>query len=325
VDPARLRHPDDVLLGAYDGGIPASLEGVLELESAIGTVLPLIQIYTAWGDRPEQQFPRRLAQAIWDLGSMPVVTWEPWLTDFETRLHPSLPLRTERDKGGLAAVARGDYDFYLDRWAADAAAFARPLLLRFAHEMNDPYRYPWGPHNNELGDFHAAWQHVFERFRRAGARNVVWVWSPHVAYEGWEYYYPGDDFTQWVATGVLNYGTVAYWSKWWSFDEIFGSKYDRLASFGKPIMVAEMGSLAVGGDRAEWLRGALERLPQEYPAVRAVLFFHDAGDQTVTYQAVDWAFRTDSAAVQAVRKSIRAWAHPPAPAAGGAGGGQDRH
>jgi hypothetical protein len=306
-DAARLRDPATILLGAYDGAMPRTLDGVLSLEQAIGTTLPLIQLYAAWGDKPEQKFPRRQAQAVWELGSVPVITWEPWLTDFENRLHPHLPLRPERDRGGLATVARGDYDFYIDEWAREAAKWGRPLLLRVGHEMNDPYRYPWGPQNNGAEDFIAAWQRIVDRFRAAGATNVLWVWSPHVAYEGYEAYYPGEHYVDWVATGVLNYGTVAYWSRWWTFDEIFGRHYGALAGFGKPIMIAEFGSLVVGGHRDAWLREALTALPSRYPSVRALLFFHVEHDATVTYQALDWSFERDTAAVAAVREAIAGW------------------
>ncbi|MBI4418250.1 MAG: cellulase, partial [Ignavibacteriales bacterium] len=173
-----LRHPPQILLGAYDSGLPSSLDGVAKLESSLNTTFPLVHIYSAWGDRPEQQFPARVLNAIWNLGSIPVLTWEPWLTDFENVNHPHLPLRTERDRGGFGAITRGDYDFYIDAWASEAAAFKHPMFLRFAHEMNDPYRYPWGPHNNSVVDFLEAWRHVYQRFQQAGARNVLWVWSP---------------------------------------------------------------------------------------------------------------------------------------------------
>ena len=301
----RLRKPDVVLLGAYDSGIPRTLDGVLTLESRLGAPLPLVQVYSAWGDKPDQRFPVELLTAVVGLGSIPVVTWEPWLTDFESVRHPGIPLRDARDRHGLAQLARGDYDFYIDTWAAEAARFGHPFFVRFAHEMNDPYRYPWGPQNNTKEEYIAAWRHVVERFRRAGATNVVWVWSPHVAYEYWDLYYPGDAYVDWVATGVLNFGPIAQWSKWWTFAEIFGQKYERLASFAKPIMIAELGSLAVGGDREAWYRDAIESIPREYPAVRAVLFFHARDDQTVTYQKVDWTIVGDSALAAAVRQSLR--------------------
>lgn len=304
-DPERLRHPDRVLLGAYDGAAPHSLQGVVELEKAINAPLPLIQIYTAWGDRPDQQFPLRPANAVWNLGSVPVITWEPWLTDFQSQLHPHLPLREQRDKNGLAAIARGEYDFYIDRWAAEAAEFGHPLFVRFGHEMNDPYRYPWGPQNNKPDAYVAAWRHVVERFRAAGATNVLWVWSPHLAYEGFEWFYPGDDVVDWVATGALNYGTVARWSDWWSFHEIFGNRYEQIAQYGKPIMVAEFGTLAAGGDRAAWFREALADLRERYPLVRALLFFHVPADATVTYQMLDWSFAADSALARTVGEAVR--------------------
>ena len=249
-DANRLRRPDVVLLGAYDGAIPRTLDGVVALEEHIAAPLPIIQAYSAWGDRADQQFPLQLLTAVAGLGSIPLITWEPWLSDFESARHPGLPLRDARDRHGLAAVARGDYDFYIDAWAASAARFGKPIMIRFGHEMNDPYRYPWGPQNNTKEEFIVAWRRVVERFRAAGATNVLWVWSPHVAYDYWDLYYPGDAYVDWVATGVLNFGPIAQWSRWWTLAEIFGTKYERLASFGKPVMIAELGSLAVGGDRA---------------------------------------------------------------------------
>ncbi len=306
-DAARLRRPEVILLGAYDGGLPDALDGVVQLERSIGTTFPLVHFYSAWGDKPGERFPLRLVTAIWDMGSVPVVTWEPWLTDFENVHHQFLPLREARDRHGLASVARGDYDFYIDEWAAEAARFARPLFVRLAHEMNDPYRYPWGPQNNTKEEFIAAWQHVVGRFRRAGARNVMWVWSPHVAHQYWDLYYPGAAHVDWVATGALNFGSVAYWSQWWTFRELFGMKYERLASFNKPIMIAEFGALATGGDRSAWYRDALADLPRRYPAVKALCFFNATRDQTVTYQQVDWSITSDGALVRLVADGVKSW------------------
>lgn len=307
-DADLLRRPDSLLLGAFEGAVPNTLDGVGTLEQSLGVSLPLIQVYTAWGDKPEQRFPLRMVTAIWDYGSLPVITWEPWLTDFESSLHAQLPLRNARDRGGMAAVAGGLYDFYIDRWATDAAAYGRPLLVRLGHEMNDPYRYPWGPQNNTKEEFIAMWRHVVGRFRAAGATNVLWVWSPHVAYQYWELYYPGNEWVDWTATGVLNYGPIAQWSMWWTFDQIFSTKYQELARFGKPVMVAEFGSLAVGGDRSAWYREALTSLPARYPMVKGLLFFEVARDQTITYQAIDWTVAQDSATLEAIRGAALPWA-----------------
>jgi len=303
-----LLHPDTVLLGAYDSALPETLDGVVDLERVIGSTLPLVHVYIGWGDKPEAHFPLRLATAIWDMGSVPVITWEPWLTEFENTRHPKLPLRDARDRHGMAAVAHGDYDFYIDTWAADVARFGRPLFLRFGHEMNDAYRYPWGPQNNTSEEYIAAWRHVWERFRLAGARNAIWTWSPHVAYADWDTYYPGSGYVDWVATGALNYGALGQqWTQWWSFEDIFGSKYRRLASFGKPVMIAEFGSLAVGGNRVAWYRDALTAFPKRYPAVKALLFFHSKSDRTVTYQVLDWSVERDPALSRAIASAVKDW------------------
>ncbi|HUF69600.1 MAG TPA: glycosyl hydrolase [Longimicrobiales bacterium] len=306
-DGGLLHETPALLVGAYDDGMPSTLEGVIELERSTGMTFPLLHLYTAWGDRPDQQFPLRIVRAIRDLGSIPVITWEPWLNDFDSKLRSHLPLPDDRARPGLLDVARGDYDFYIDRWAAAAAGYGETLFVRFGHEMNDPYRYPWGPQDREPNEFIGAWRHVVERFRAAGASNVLWVWSPHIAYDGYWQYYPGNDFVDWIATGVLNYGTVAQWSQWWTFDEIFERHYTDLAGAGKPLMIAEFGTLSAGGQRDEWYRRALTNLPDRMPAVRALLFFHAAGDATVTYQSLDWTITGDTALVEVVRDALAQW------------------
>lgn len=299
-----LRSPSSLLLGAYDDDLPDSFAGFLELESSIETEVPIVQSYVAWGDASEHRFPRRLVEATHNLGSVPLITWEPWIETFENELHRELPLRGQRDKGGLRDIANGLYDFYITEWATSAAAVDGAVMVRFAHEMNDPYRYPWGPQNNEAQDFIDAWRHVVDIFKEVGADNVVWVWSPHVAYSGYEAYWPGDDYVGWVATGALNYGTVAYWSEWWSFDQIFGQHYEFLVGFDKPIMIAEFGSLAIGGDRAEWYREALEDFRDRFPEVHALVFFNVDDDQTVTRQGIDWSLSLDPEVLAAVRESL---------------------
>jgi hypothetical protein len=314
-DPARLKAPDRILLGAWDDRIPRTLEGIVELEESLDTTLPLIHFFVAWGDRPDEQFPARLLGAIRDLGSVPVITWEPWLTDFDRSRHPHLPPKEHRDKNGLAAVARGDYDFYIDRWAHEAREYGGPIFIRLGHEMNDPYRYPWGPQNNRPEDFTAAWRRVVDRFRAAGAVNTIWVWSPHPAYGFFDAFYPGDDYVDWVGSGVLNYGTVAHWSRWWTFQEIFGDHYTELAAFGKPIMITEFGTLSAGGDPAAWYREALTDLPERHPLVRSILFFHSSGDATVTDKTLVWSFAGDSTITRLIAGAVDGWSSggPPAP------------
>lgn len=310
-DSSLILNPDRILLGAYDDRTVETYEPIIVLEDSLHTRLPIIHFYTAWGSKPTQVFPFLRAQAIWDLGSMPLITWEPWLDDFDTDEFNILSGREEPNKGGLRLIHLGFFDSYIDQWASAARDFGHPIFIRFAHEMNDPYRYPWGPQNNKPSDFIQAWQHVVERFRLAGADNVIWIWSPHPAYTDFDYYYPGQDYVDWVGVTTLNYGAVATWSRWWSFDEIFQKCYTEIEDYDKPIMLTEFSSLAVGGDRAQWFADALNSLPEEYPNVKSVVFFHVSSDNTTSYKTLDWSFRSDSVVVEEIRGAFRAWDQVP--------------
>jgi hypothetical protein len=307
---ASLKNPDSMLLGAFDNNTYESFEAIINLEDSLNSTFPLIQIYTAWGDKPDQQFPRLQVETIVALGSIPVITWEPWLSDFHETEHPELGPRDTRDKGGLKNISEGKYDFYLTRWCREAAEINSPIFLRVGHEMNDPYRYPWGPHNNDPADFIAAWKHIRYVFEKEGAKNIIWVWSPHPAYGQFKEYYPGDAYVDYVGSGTLNYGTAATWSKWWTFKEIFGNHYPALSSFGKPIMICEFGSLSVGGNRAEWYDEALRDLPTAYPAVKSVLFFHYSDDRTTTQQSLNWQIIDDVNTLRVIKERLT---NPPLP------------
>lgn len=292
------------LYGAYDDQVSETYQSVVDLEDSLHTVFPIIQLYAAWGSKPEEQFPLSRAEAINALGSVPLITWEPWLADFNEDDYPNIPPKEKRDKLELQAIANGIYDKYIDRWAKDAAKMGSAMFLRFGHEMNDPYRYPWGPQNNKPEDYIAAWRHVVGRFKLAGAKNVIWVWSPHPAYKNYDLYYPGNAFVDWVGAGTLNYGTVASWSQWYSFDQIFGNYYPQFAKYNKPILISEFGSLATGGDREKWYKDALGNMKSKYPLVKAVVFFHVANDNTTTDKALNWYIKDDKEIASIISKLI---------------------
>jgi beta-mannanase len=300
---AKLNKPEMLLFGAYDDNTAESYESVISLEETMNTQLPVVSLYTAWGSKKNQVFPALRAEAIFDLGSIPMITWEPWLDDFDAQFFPATGAEVNKNKNGLKAITEGRFDSYIDKWAANAKEFGAPFFLRFGHEMNDPYRYPWGPQNNTPEDFIAAWNHIKGRFHKAGADNAIWVWSPHPAYS-YKEFYPGAENVDWVGVTTINYGTVATWSQWWSFDDIFGKFYADVSLYKKPIMLTEFGSLSVGGDRSEWFKAAFESLRVKYPVVKGLIFFHVANDQTTTYKSLDWSFINDEKVISVVRQSV---------------------
>ena len=300
--------PARILLGAYDNDSKESFQRIISLEDSLKTTFPLISIYVAWGSKEEHAFPATQVRNIIQLGSIPVITWEPWLSEFNDEQYPGLRKPGDRDKNGLKDIAGGVYDSYIKQWAAGAKQVNKTIFLRFGHEMNDAYHYPWGPQNNSAKDFIAAYQHVHDLFAQQGVNNIVWIWSPHPAYE-FNSFYPGDAYVDYVGVGALNYGNVAVWSKWWTFKEMFGNYYDRLAAYKKPIMITEFGSLTKGGNRQKWYAAALDSLPQHYPLVKSIVFFHFSNDNTNTPQAVNWTIKDDHAVTTVITGAVNKWTY----------------
>lgn len=241
------------------------------LEAQVGRPLQLTSTFVAW----DEPFPNAGHVTDRDEGRTPVVSWE-----------------GRRD---LAAIASGRYDALLKRRAQECRAFGAPLYLRWAAEFNGE----WNPAYGQPRRFVAAWRHLVTTFRGAGATNVRWVWcpfaaqSPRRAAEQWRQYYPGDRFVDRVGMDGYNWGTARPWSRWQSFAEIFGPLYRDYAG-RKRLMICEVGSAEVGGDKAAWIRAMGAQLAGRFSKVDAVLWFH-ANKET------DWRIDSSDAALRAFR------------------------
>lgn len=302
-----LKNTKEILLGASDNSTAESFEEIIDLEDSIHTTFPILSIYCAWGSKPNEQFPKLAAQTIVNLGSTPFITWEPWLEDFDDADFPGIPSPEKRGKGSLKEIAKGTYDAYITKWAQGVKSLKNPIFLRFGHEMNDPYRYPWGPQNNKPKDYVNAWKHIRLVFDSLNINNVIWVWAPHPAYGYFDAFYPGDEYVDYVGIGILNFGTAATWSKWWTFDELFGVNYEQFSSYGKPIMITEFGSLVVGGNRGHWFADALRQIPEKYPLLKSIVFFHQPTDKTITSKVVSWYFINDPETRDSIIEQIDKW------------------
>ncbi len=305
-DKSKVINSGIILLGASDNTQVDSYERIIDLEDSLRVTFPIIHIYKAWGGKREHEFPKIEVETIYKLGSIPMITWEPWVGAFSIEDFPHIdPSIEKRDKGSLASIAKGDYDSYIINWALEAKEFNHLIYVRFGHEMNDPYHYPWGPQNNYAQDYINAWQHVHEIFEINQVDNIIWVWNPHLSYD-FEGYYPGDDYVDVISFGILNFGASISWSKWWTFDELFSNSYEPLTKFKKPMMISEFGSLSVGGDRAEWFKHAIQMIPKDYPAINSIIFFHYS-NETSTDKSVDWYIIDDKKVTSELTTQMKNW------------------
>jgi hypothetical protein len=264
-----------VALGLYRTAFPDDLAAVAECEAATGRRLALVHWYALWGGWKSTFDPAGLA-AAGARGAVPLITWEPWAGAFGD---PAWTLRR--------AVLSGRHDAYVDSWARGLAAYGRPVLLRFAHEMHDHPGYPWaeGVNGNTAADYLDAWRYVRRRFAAQGAGNVRWVWNPHTIGAGSEAdharayarLYPGDDAVDWVGLDIFNTGPELDWGapRWRPFDEVLAGPYAAAARVSRrPLLLPEVGCAEAGGAKAAWIADALAAdTLARFPRVRALVWF----------------------------------------------------
>jgi cellulose synthase (UDP-forming) len=237
-------------------------------------------------------------------GAVPMITWEPWDKP------PGEVHTPDQPEVSLARIAAGRFDRYIRTWARAAAAYERPILIRFMHEMNGTW-YPWSitTNGNSEATYVAAWRHVHDLFAEEGATNVSWVWTIN-SFAGLDdehrdltAYYPGDEYVDWVSMTGFNWGdSLGDFDAWRSVDEIFRGSYNELTRLGKPIMVSEIGTVPGGGDPARWIRRAMSRFESAYPRIKAVVWFDSP------YPG-EPEFRLDRTASEALRGAFGASEH----------------
>jgi parallel beta-helix repeat protein len=192
-------------------------------------------------------------------------------------------------------VATGVHDAYLTSLARSIRAIDRPVLLRYAWQMDDTASRRWirsGP------DYVAAWRHVRQLFTAQGVR-ASWVWAPRAdAFAGvggdvgqW---YPGDDQVDWIAADGYNWNGCDGHAGWRPFADIFKAFYAWGTARNKQLMVSEAGTVedaANPGRKAAWYLDAARSLSQSMPGIRAVVYFDDR-------RPCDWRHNTSVQSVQ---------------------------
>jgi len=228
-------------------------------------------------------------------GATSLITWEPWLWGGNGANQPAY---------ALDRITAGDFDTYIQQWGTALASWGKPVMLRFAHEMNGNW-YPWAEsaNGNQAGDYVAAWRHVHDVVAATGATNVQWVWAPNVPYWGstpLSGLYPGAAYVNIGGLDGYNWGTAASWSSWTSPSALFGDGLTALRSLapGKPIMISETASAEAGGSKANWNSALVSYLAAQ-PDVTAFVWFHHNKE-------VDWRINSSTSSATALAAALAA-------------------
>lgn len=257
-----------------------------DLETALGRRVPGVTVFSDW----TQPFPDLDAREARARGKTLQITWEPW--------HFSNPNAVK-----LQDIGDGKYDAYIDSWAGSARSFGGELWIRFGHEMNGNW-YPWtiSAQNGDPSPYLKAYRRIHDRFRKAGASNVRWVWCfnaesvPQATWNDPKRAYPGDEYVDAIGMDGYNFGDTTAHSKWQSFAQIFASPYALATQTwpGKPLFVSETGCSSTGGDKVAWLKGMDESLRNQFPRVESVTWFEAAKE-------ADWRVLSNLSTAQTAR------------------------
>lgn len=267
--------PGKVLLGSY-----LDLEGLSERAALalrreqLGREQRILHYFCAWRDALPSALPGLPDRAY------PMISWR---------------------GTGHRRILDGSFDQLIARNARRLRRLGRPVLLRWAWEMNGDW-YAWSAARNgdDASGYVRSWRRLHDIFRTEGAGNVSWVWSPNwnntpdVSWNKMAGYYPGDRYVDWV--GVSGYN-LRRETPQTMFGPIYAAYTGR-----KPLMIAEIGAKDRGGStKADWIK-LFAAWCRQMPGVGAVTWFDT--DTHPSYHE-KWRIDTDPESLAAYRAMAR--------------------
>lgn len=233
--------------------------------------------------------------AIAGAGATPLLTLEPWRPDGGL-VQPGF---------ALSKIAAGAFDADLTRWGRGLAEWGKPILLRFAQEMNGTW-YPWavGVNGTTAADYRAAFRRVRSVITAQGATQVRFVWAPNAITLGTNPFadsFPGTDQVDVLGLDGYNWGE-APGHHWQAAGDLFTPSLDALRALDAehPILITEVASAdgPIPEQKAAWIRDFFGIVHTQYHVEGFVWFQTD--------KERDWRFNSTSASLEAFRAGVAA-------------------
>jgi hypothetical protein len=293
-----------------------TLEAIERFDAMVGKQQAIIAFSSDWGN---QTFPEKQLRVISNYGALPLVYWSPW----------DRPEGNESSAGpgrfDLNSILAGKWDSYIDRWAMQAKGFGKPIFVAWGLEMNG-FWFPWSGYFHGKGKpvkdcphcfagpekFKRAYRYVVDRVRAQDAANIQWVWhanntsDPDQPWNAMAQYYPGSQYADWLA--LSTYGTQYATEGWVSVDAAVAIPYKTISKVdpNKPLMLAEwgVGEFPKTGSKAKWIAEFFERVPKDFPRIRAIVFWHERwqnADQSISNLRVN----SSAEALETYRRGIK--------------------
>jgi hypothetical protein len=232
--------------------------------SSIGKPVSILHVWVGF----KKAVPTATLNSIDQNGSIPLIDWG--CTD-------------------VTAIASGSEDTTINSFAQGLKTYNKPIFLRWYwefNEMSSSGKTPAGSgcngYNNGPG-YIAAWQHIFNVFKKDGVSNVTFVWCPGYSGGNLSTYYPGDNYVDWI--GIDRYERTSGGKPLLSFKDMFSSYYSEWSTHNKPIMIAE--TAAMGSAYQNQYLSSMKTQASQLPDIKAIVYFDSAGP------AGDWSLQGD--------------------------------
>lgn len=220
----------------------------------------------------------------------------------------------------LSAINAGRADAHLARLARGIAGVRGTVLVSPAWEMNGNWNFHWqAAHNGGQGtpeQYRLAFRRIVDIFRREGARNVKWVFSPNVGnaythratgpshWNWYGHYYPGDGYVDYLGPHGYN-GPSVWGGAYQPFGTVFDSgDADHILSDmerrwpSKKIIIGEYASQeSRGHDKGQWIADAYAVLRRHRNVVGAIWFN--------ARKEADWRIESSRSSLEAYRQAMR--------------------
>jgi len=263
----------ECLTGAFISDSPTQKD-IINFKNNYGKKPYLVMVFIDWNHFVD----KKIIEDVYTQNCTLIVTWEPW--NFVSKE----PIDYDQ-------LLTGKYDQYIAEFANKLKTINKDVFLRFSHEMNGDW-YPWAGVKIGKEKYIAIHRHVKDIFNKEGVTNVKWIFSVN-----WEdvpkennyfaLYYPGNQYVDYIGIDGYNWGNTQKWSKWISFNDIFYKRYNEIVqNFNKPVIISEFGCAPSGGNKALWIKEALNNI-KDMKSIKAFILFN-------INKETDWFFSPDS-------------------------------
>jgi beta-mannanase len=190
-------------------------------------------------------------------------TVEPW--SWLTGNHAITPQKLAK------GIVDDHYDKNMAAICTKTATLKSPVIIRWAQEMEDDSgHFLWSRWNPE--QFISTYRHVVSLCRKYD-QHARFMWSPK-GEPGTEAYYPGSEYVDLIGLSLfgLQKRDRDEVGRDRSFAEMFAPLYQRVASFNKPVFIAELGYDGDATYVRNWALTVAQPNPA-YPLLKAVVYF----------------------------------------------------